>query len=121
VSGWQIILGFLGSAGLGAVIKSIIDHFLNHRHDEAELSDKAVETAERMLTRYEQLLTMADRKLAEADHLIGELRTDLAGLRYELLKTRQEYADKISTLQSNNRTLEAELIRHGLRPLNEGT
>jgi len=57
-----VAITLLGTAGFGAMIKSLVDYALSRRHQVADLTEKAVKTADVLMTRQDAALARAQQE-----------------------------------------------------------
>ena len=75
----KITLGvsIAGALGLGALLKSWVDHLLARGEKKVNIADKAVQIADALMTRMEAELTRAQAALAKAEQEGEQLRAEL--------------------------------------------
>lgn len=118
---WEFWVALAAATGIGAILKSFIDHVLQRPANEVNLSDQAVQTAERLLARYQAQLDNADRKLLSAERQISALRRELTNQRSELVQVREQLTRQSAAGRAETQRLRAELHRLGWRESSEGT
>ncbi|MGW5578126.1 hypothetical protein [Micromonospora chokoriensis] len=71
-------IALLGALGVGALLKSWIDHLLGRRERRIDIADKSVQMADTMMTRMEGELIKTIDALAKTQREGEELRAELA-------------------------------------------
>lgn len=74
-------IALLGALGMGALLKSWVDHLLARREKRVNIADKSVQMAATLMNRMEAELTRAQAALAKAEQEAQQLRTEQAEAR----------------------------------------
>ncbi|NJC10604.1 chromosome segregation ATPase [Micromonospora profundi] len=91
-----------GALGVGALLKSWVDHWLSRGEKKINIADKSVQIAEALMTRMEGELTRVQEALAKAQQESEELRMTLVETKTAKGKLSEQLKEAKKSLQGVN-------------------